>query len=174
MTRTQLVKSSPEKIPSAPLALDQGRVACVETSRRVNAVSSWLVVFGSDRQPERRLPLPKSVHQLLAYDRKHGLILACSRRSGAPWLFIVDITTGWTAQLGEAPEAYAAVLRSAQSGWSALATLDPGGRDGWDLYLTNGKTTVGVSTGPGHALMPVWSPDGKSLVFLSDLREEKE
>lgn len=171
----QIVAAKPGRTLTAPLALGHGGIAVIEEltpSGAAAPVVSLLLVQGTAEA--KRWPLSRTVHQLLAVDGKRHKVLACSRATGEAEVFTIDWQTGTEVSLVD-NALLAEAQRAASDGAIALAYPDAANHDGWDLVLLDrqGQLLHGVALGPGHDLMPAWSPSGAELVYLSQVPAER-
>lgn len=164
-TRTRLLPAPAERTLAAPLRVGSGQVAVIEEQ----PVPSATLLLLQGARVTRRLPLARTVHQLLAVDQEGRRVLAVSRSRGEPELLAIDLASGAEVGVGDRT-LVAAALASRRDGLIAHAFPDAAGQDGWELVLRDpqGASVRALAQGRGHALLPAWHPDGGELVYLEE------
>jgi hypothetical protein len=174
---------------TAPLALGGGRLAYVRERGARDEEGTWatLVVQGSDhdagaagKAAVRNIPLRRTVHQLLAYDRARDAIVCSSRKPDKPAVFAVALQTGEVTELDTSGSVYATLMvrpggKEAPKD-SVIAKVDASGNFGWEVKWldADGKSMADQQAVPGHDLLPAWRPDGQEIVYLGQVGERRE
>lgn len=172
--REPLYHTPPYAIPGAPYALSRDLVVLIEddiVARPQDDSKTTLVVWRRGKKV-RKVPIDRSLHQILGVNRKRRVLLAYSLFRRAPKLVYVCMRTGRIIDLGSDHRLLHAVMHSPSDEFAALALENnASARDGWELILVDneGKLKHRPAVGTGHDLMPTWRPDGAELAFLGQV-----
>lgn len=179
-TRELLYEAPEYTVPGAPYAIDRDFVVLVEddiVARPSDRSKTSLVVWRRGRNNKqhtvRKVPIDRSLHQILGVNRKRQVLLAYSLYQHAPKLVYVCMRTGQSIDLGSDHRLLHAVMHSPRDAFAALAIENnASARDGWELILVDdkGELKYRLAVGAGSDLMPAWRPDGSELAFLGQVR----
>jgi hypothetical protein len=168
---------------AAPLALPGGKIAFVR--QRLSGQESaegrpvaFLSLWADGRiDPSQDVVLPFRIQQLLTSSPDGRQILALSLGIGEnlPSFLQIDLAERTVQNLGYSPTFYQVAFRSPKAGASVVSFEDVSTDQGWDLVLADdkGRLIKDVQARKQDDILPVWQPDGKSLVYLAEV-EGKE
>ncbi|HEX2642805.1 MAG TPA: hypothetical protein VHU81_07415, partial [Thermoanaerobaculia bacterium] len=168
---------------AAPLALPGGKIAFVR--QRLSGQESaegrpvaFLSLWADGRiDPAHDIVLPFRIQQLLTSSPDGRQILALSLGIGEnlPSFLQIDLAERTVQNLGYSPTFYQVAFRSPKAGASVVSFEDVSTDQGWDLVLADdkGRLIKDVQARKQDDILPVWQPDGKSLVYLAEV-EGKE
>jgi hypothetical protein len=127
--------------------------------------------------PSQDVVLPFRIQQLLTSSPDGRQILALSLGIGEnlPSFLQIDLAERTVQNLGYSPTFYQVAFRSPKAGASVVSFEDVSTDQGWDLVLADdkGRLIKDVQARKQDDILPVWQPDGKSLVYLAEV-EGKE
>ena len=168
--------SGDERLPAAPLALPDGRVAFVRqpfsAEEKPGGTAAWLSVW-EDGRIVNEVPLPYKIHQLVtaAAAKDHVLALTLGTGANQPAFLLVDLENRTTEVIGYDHVLYHAAMRSPDKSRSVIAFEDNAGHFGWEIVLVDrkGRWLRDLVHRREHDLLPAWRPDGTGVAYLAEV-----